>query len=178
MPKPADNTVSEAFLLRLTDAQCDLHAYLTYLVGNREEAKDVLQETNIVLWREASRYDEGRPFLPWAKTVAYYQALTHIEKRARDRLVFDEDLLLLLATADERHHDGMEARLRLLDVCFNKLTRLQQSLIRFRYFHNWPVRRLAEKYAFSANSVSMLLTRIRRQLALCVEAGLKKEAGG
>jgi RNA polymerase sigma-70 factor (ECF subfamily) len=177
MTLPIENTsMSESFLLRLTDAQCDLHAYIVYLVGDREEAKDVLQETNIVLWREASRYDENKPFLPWAKAVAYYQALSHIKKRASNKLVFDEDLLLLLATVDDRRHEDMQERLRLLDVCFEKLTRLQQSVMKFRYFHDWPVRRLARKFAFSEAAASMLLTRIRRQLALCIETAQQKEA--
>jgi RNA polymerase sigma-70 factor (ECF subfamily) len=169
------HTLSEAFLESLTGAQCDLHAYIAYLVGNREEAKDVLQETNLVLWREAARYDAEKPFLPWAKSVAYYQALAHLKKRSRSRLVFDEDLLLLLATADERHHDDMQERLRLLDGCFEKLTHVQQSVIRFRYFHGWSIRRLAKKFAFSEAAGSMLLTRIRRQLAQCIETKMREE---
>ncbi len=170
-------SVSENFVLRLTEVQCNLHAYIAYLVGDREAAKDVLQETNVVLWREAARYDESKPFLPWAKTVAYYQALSHIKKRAHEKLVFDEDLLLLLARADEAHReDNMENRLRVLDRCFAKLTRLQQSVMKFRYFHDWPVSRLAKKFAFSEAAASMFLTRIRRQLAECVETAA--EAGG
>lgn len=170
------HAVSETFLVRLTGVQCDLHAYLAYLVGNREEAKDVLQETNLVLWREAARYDEDKPFLPWAKSVAYYQALSHLKKRSRSKLVFDEDMLLLLASVDERRQDDMQERLRLLDGCFDKLTGLQQSVMKFRYFHAWPIRRLAKKFAFSEAAASMLLTRVRRQLAQCIESRMGEGA--
>jgi len=176
MERAENRTASETFVRRLTQVQCDLHAYITYLVGNRDEASDVLQEANVVLWREAARYDENKPFLPWAKTVAYYQALSHLKKRSRDKLVFDEDLMLLLAATDQDRHDDMQERLRLLDVCFAKLTRQQQSLLKFRYFHDWPVRRLAKRFSFSEAAASMLLTRIRRQLARCIEAARIQEA--
>lgn len=166
---------SESFVVLLTNAQCDLHAYIAYLVGNRDEARDVLQETNLVLWREASRYDNARPFLAWAKAVAYYQALSHLKKRSRDRLVFDEDLMLQLAEADAGHHGDMQERLRMLDVCFKKLTHVQQSVMKFRYFRNWPVRRLAVRFSFSESAASMLLTRIRRQLAACIDRSLAEE---
>ena len=175
MAKQSNNNTSESFVVLLTNAQCDLHAYITYLVGNRDQARDVLQETNVVLWREASRYDGVRPFLPWAKAVAYYQVLTYLKKRSRERLIFDEDLMLLLAEADVGYHDDMQERLRMLDVCFKKLTHLQQSLMKFRYFHEWPVRRLALKFAFSEAATSMLLTRIRRQLAECICNALVEE---
>lgn len=167
---------SESFVIRLTEAQCDLHAYIAYLVGNRDEAMDVLQETNIILWREAARYNADKPFIAWAKSVAYYQALAHLKKKSRDRLVFDEDLLLLLATVDERRANDMQDRLRLLDICFEKLTAFQQSAMKFRYFHGWPVKRLAKRLNSSEAAASMLLTRIRRQLARCIETSLKKEA--
>jgi RNA polymerase sigma-70 factor (ECF subfamily) len=175
MADQANISVTESFVVLLTNAQCDLHTYIAYLVGNRDEARDVLQETNLVLWREASRYDGVRPFLAWAKAVAYYQALSHLKKRSRDRLVFDEELVLLLAESDAGHHEGMQARLRMLDVCFAKLTHLQQSVMKFRYFRNWSVRRLAARFAFSEAAGSMLLTRVRRQLAECIERSLAEE---
>lgn len=174
---PKGQNSSESFVMRLTEAQCDLHAYIAYLVGNRDEAMDVLQETNIVLWRESARYDTDKPFIAWAKAVAYYQALAHLKKKSRDKLVFDEDLLLLLATVDERRENDMQERLRMLDVCFEKLTAFQQSVMKFRYFHGWPVKRLAKRLNASEAAASMLLTRIRRQLARCIETSLSGEAG-
>lgn len=174
-----NSKVAESFVMLLTSVQYDLHTYIAYLVGNPDEAMDVLQETNLVLWREAARYDEKRPFLAWAKTVAYYQVLTHFKKRSRDRLVFDEDMVLLLAEADTGHHSGMQERLRLLDVCFKKLNQMQQAVMKWRYYRDWPVHRIAQKYDCSEASVSMLLTRTRRALAECIERSLvdKREAG-
>ncbi|MDD4623347.1 MAG: sigma-70 family RNA polymerase sigma factor [Kiritimatiellae bacterium] len=170
---------AESFVVLLTGAQCDLQTYIAYLVGNPDDAQDILQDTNLVLWREASRYDAKRPFLAWAKTVAYYQVLTFFKKRSRDRLVFDQDMVLLLAEADSGHHTGMQERLLLLDACFKKLTQMQRAVMKWRYYRDWPVRRIAKKFECSEASISMLLTRTRRALAECIERSLadKREAG-
>ena len=170
---------TESFVMLLTSVQCDLQTYIAYLVGNPDDAQDILQETNLVLWREAARYDAKRPFLAWAKTIAYYQVLTFFKKRSRDRLVFNEDMVLLLAEADAEHHTNMQERLLLLDFCLKKLTQMQKAVLKWRYYHDWPVRRIAKKYACSEAALSMLLTRTRRALAECIERSLaeKREAG-
>lgn len=166
--------VSADFISRLTAAQFELQAYITFLIGNTEDAKDVLQETNQVLWREASAYDVTRPFLPWAKSVAWYQVKTFRTLQTRDRLVFDEELLERVAqTADEAV--DMNRMLEALETCFERLSRPQKAVVRARYFRGKEVNAIAQGLRCSVASVSMLLFRIRDKLGGCVEAALKSE---
>jgi len=175
MDKTAINSVDESFVVLLTSAQCDLHAYVAYLLGGRDEARDVMQETNLVLWREAARYDPTRPFLPWAKSIAYYRVLTHLKKKSRERLVFDEDMVMRLAEVDAGHHDDLHDRLKLLDGCLEKLTPTQRAVIKYRYHMNWAVQQIARKFACSDAAMSMMLTRIRRALAACLKQAMNRE---
>ncbi|MFH1680532.1 MAG: sigma factor, partial [Candidatus Eisenbacteria bacterium] len=43
----------------------DLMRTLVYVVGNREAAEDVFQETWVRVIRGIRRFDPGRPFAPW-----------------------------------------------------------------------------------------------------------------
>jgi len=36
------------------------------MVRNAADADDVLQETNLVLWRKTADFDPAREFMPWA----------------------------------------------------------------------------------------------------------------
>ena len=54
------------FVQLLTGLQSRLYAYLCTLLVRSDDARDVLQETNVVLWKKAADYDPTRPFEPWA----------------------------------------------------------------------------------------------------------------
>jgi RNA polymerase sigma-70 factor (ECF subfamily) len=45
------------------------------LLGDLNEAQNVLQETNMVLWRRSADFADGTGVAAWARKVADYQAL-------------------------------------------------------------------------------------------------------
>ena len=78
------NTRYRAFVTSLEATQCDLRAYVCYLLGNQSAVDDVVQETNLTLCQEWEAYDPSRPFLAWAKTLAYYQVMTYLKTVSRE----------------------------------------------------------------------------------------------
>ena len=164
------------FVSRLTAAQFALRGYIAFLVGTVEEAKDILQDVNVTLWKEAGRYDFSQPFLPWAKSVAWYQVKTFRTLQARDRLVFDEELLARVAAESEGLDEAMQRKLAALEKCVEGLTPGQKLLLRQRYAQGRGVQELAAVLRRSADAVSMLLYRIRDKLGQCVERALAEES--
>ena len=55
---------AEQFVERLGSCQDRLFAYILMLLSNRDAALDVLQETNLVLWRKAAEFDRSRTSRP------------------------------------------------------------------------------------------------------------------
>jgi DNA-directed RNA polymerase specialized sigma24 family protein len=51
----------------LTDHQRGLFAYVVSLLGDVNESQNVLQETNMVLWRRSTDFVEGTDFGAWAE---------------------------------------------------------------------------------------------------------------
>ena len=92
-----DIAQTERFVEHLTSSQPGLYAYITSLMGDRENAKDVLQETNLVLWRKAAEFDEGLSFAAWSSRIAHFQVLAWFRDRGRHRRRFREDLIEVLA---------------------------------------------------------------------------------
>ncbi len=161
---------------RLTGAQSHLYSFICSLMAGTRDARDVLQETNAVLWKKASDYDPDRDFLTWAYTFARYQVMAHRKRAMRDRLVLDEELLDRVAAAVAEGNADLEDRLLALDGCIGKLSDRHRELVRRRYRDGAPVQVIAGEVAKSPATLAVLLHRIRVALARCVERAM--ESGG
>jgi RNA polymerase sigma-70 factor (ECF subfamily) len=167
---------TEQFVQLLTDSQDRLFAYILSLLPNPERARDVLQETNLVLWRKSEDFVPGSVFMAWACKTAYFQVLAYRRDRMRDKHVFSEELLRDLAERSSAVLESYDRRQSALGGCMEKLSPQQQHLVRTRYVDRCTVAQIAEKAAVSAPSIVMALHRIRQKLMDCIERSLGGEA--
>ena len=169
--------VSAAFIRELTRVQLDLRLYIVALVGNPHDAADVLQETNMDLWKKAETYDPARPFLPWAKALAWYQVLKFRTYRKRDRLLFSDALLEVLAErlAVSQGDAGAEHLLEVLDGCMAKLTERQREYLSAKYALKKKVDQMALEFNQSVMAVTAFLYRIRMLLNGCMRKRMSVE---
>ena len=86
----------------LINCQPALYAYILSLLPNREDANDVLQDANLVMWRRSDEFVEGTNFLAWAYQIARYKVLAHHRDCHRDRHIFDDGLFAQLADQADR----------------------------------------------------------------------------
>ncbi len=166
---------TSAFIRLMTDAQFALFSYILLLVSDASDARDVLQDTNLKMLRDASHYSPGTSFIAWAKTLAHYQVLTYRKKRSRDRLVFDEEVFQRLTATLAERPETADRRLDAVNRCLKKLPPDQQALVTAKYFERLPVCQLSERFCCSAAAVVSLLYRVRRLLAKCVRGELAEE---
>ena len=174
--KDGPQSFSESFVARLTDAQFGLFNYISFLLGDSADARDVLQETNLDLWRKASTYDEEQPFLPWARAIAYYQVLTFRKKQSRDRLLFDDELLETMAAQPSGEDEEQFARLSaFLKECRGRLNEFQRAVLAARYEERRSLGEIAQERRCSVPAVGMSLMRIREALGHCLRSKLAEE---
>lgn len=163
------------FAQRLAAAQSSLYAFIVSLLGGRQEAADILQETNLKLCREFHRYDAARPFLPWALTLARFEVMAWRSRQSRSRLVLDDDVAERLADALMTPAADTSRELAALEECLQKLPGPQRALVDERYGSGTPVRTMAGRSGQGENALAALLYRIRRALHECITATLAKE---
>ena len=135
------------FVKLLTDSQSRLYAYLMSLLANTELATEVLQETNVVLLRKSDEFEMGSNFTAWAMAVARYQVMSTRQKYARERLVFDDELIDTLTRDTLEDGDRMEEELHAVSRCLEELPEDHRSMIRGRYYDAKPVAELAKELA-------------------------------
>jgi RNA polymerase sigma-70 factor, ECF subfamily len=158
-------------------SQRKLYAYILTLVPDPDMASDILQQTSMVLWRDSKRFSEGTNFLSWAFRVAYFQVLDFREKRQRDRLRFDKELLDELAAESQPSDSDVDLRVEALRKCLSELPQGQRGLVNRRYSDGVTVAVMAKEEGQSAGSLAVCLHRIRRALLDCIQRRLSTEAG-
>jgi RNA polymerase sigma-70 factor (ECF subfamily) len=163
------------FVQRLTVAQSSLYAFICGLMGGLEQSQDVLQNTNVKLWKRAAEYDAARPFLPWAYSFARWEVMAWRKTQQRSRLVLDDKLLERVAAHFEEQAPQAERELAALERCLAHLPEKQRCVVEARYGRRETVRAIAARLGQPENALAALLYRIRRALHDCITATLAKE---
>jgi RNA polymerase sigma-70 factor (ECF subfamily) len=125
-----------------------------------------MQETALKLWREFDRFDRTREFLPWALRIGYFEVLRFRKKQSRDRLVFSEEFLEMLADesqADPQRDDAAEA----LKTCLAKLDDRSREVLLARYHEDESIAALASRQEVNAHRLYRLLDQARSQVVTC-----------
>lgn len=173
MPDSPPST--ENLILLLTQHQEALFRYIFSLVPCEADARDILQETSVALFRKFDQYDATRPFLPWAYRFAYLQVQKHREKSARSPLLFSEDVMDLLANERTHIEPQLDERLRLLDGCLGKLTPHDKELVTSRYAMRKSAEDMMQRFDMSRRTLFRNLEMLRQRLHECVTHQLQKE---
>lgn len=163
------------FAQRLAAAQSSIYAFVVSLMGGRDEAADVLQETNLKLCREFHRYDGTKPFINWALTLARFEVMAWRTRQSRSRLVLDNDVAERVAEELQTGVREPARELAALERCLQKLPERQRALVEERYRQGRTVRAMAERTGQPENALAAMLYRIRRALQDCITARLAKE---
>ena len=166
----------DAFIRMLTDHQVDLQAFIMSSLGNYSDTMDVLQLTNIALWKKAAQFRPDAKFLPWALKVAKYEILAFMRVRRRDRHTFSPEIVeLMIDVAVERSQDT-STRSNALRDCIKELPERSREFLRIRYSQQQSIRDVAEKTGRSVDAVKSLYLRIRRALGRCIDRKVAAEA--
>ncbi|MFO1482268.1 MAG: sigma-70 family RNA polymerase sigma factor [Verrucomicrobiaceae bacterium] len=173
MPDSPPST--ENLILLLTQHQEALFRYIFSLVPCEADARDILQETSLALFRKFDQYDATRPFVPWAYRFAYLQVQKHREKSARSPLLFSEDVMDLLANERTHIEPQLDERLRLLDGCLGKLTPHDKELVTSRYAMRKSAEDMMQRFDMSRRTLFRNLEMLRQRLHECVTHQLQKE---
>ena len=157
------------FVQLLTSHQGRLYAYVFSLLGNADQARDVMQETNAVLWQKSGDFQLGTNFAAWMMQTAYYQVMAHRQKTTRERLVFDDKMTAELAAVAVDRNELLEQRHARLQYCLAKLSDTNRDLIRARYQDGFELAIIAQKMNRKTNAIKQALFRARAALIDCVK---------
>lgn len=169
----SENQRYETFVALFAHHEPDLRRFIRSLLPTAHDTDEVLQQTAIVIWRKFEQYDPETHFMKWACVIARFEALTYRRKMARDRLVFREDVLDLMAEEGAGEIDNRRSEHEALEACLLAMPEKQRNFLTLAYTPGVKVKELAAEAGSSAAAFYMRLKRLRRQLMQCMESKLQ-----
>jgi len=166
----------ELFLRLYAEHEPALRGFVRSLVPTREDSRDVMQEIAVILWRKFGEIMDSNDFRPWAFGVARYEALAWRRDKARDRLVFSEESIALLADQASTMVKQLDVQREALEECLEKLPAEHRKLVNEAYLNGARIDRLAELQGRTAMTLYKTLHRIRLALVECTRNVLLREA--
>src|SRR5215813_12615297 len=96
-PWAAETEGRKRLIALMTRHQRQIFSYIYVLVPNRSDAEDLLQETSLVICEKFHEFREGTDFVAWACQIAYWRVRYSRQKFARSKVVFDQEIVDVLA---------------------------------------------------------------------------------
>jgi RNA polymerase sigma-70 factor (ECF subfamily) len=174
---PGDLSESlDLFVQQLIDIQGRLRAFIVAALGSQANAADVLQKTNMVIWKKAKEFRQSSDLLPWALSIARYEVLAFVRDYQRDRHVFLEDVTTLVLDAAASEVADPSDRQAALHRCLEKLPERSRVLLWQRYRDGKSIQQICTESGRTKDSVKSRLLRIRRKLETCVKSVLRSSS--
>jgi RNA polymerase sigma-70 factor (ECF subfamily) len=170
----SDTKQTEIFVQQLTECQGRLFGYIYSMLGEHSRAMDVVQETNLVLWRKKAEFRDGAPFMPWALAIARFQVLAHVRDQGRDKCLLDSELVAALSEETEQQVDQLETMRLALRKCMSELPPEKMEVLQLRYYRSMPIAEIAKSIGRRADAVKVALLRLRRGLADCMHRRIQE----
>jgi RNA polymerase sigma-70 factor (ECF subfamily) len=154
-----------------------LTEYITYLVSHRHDAEDLSQELGVIVFHKSADLPPPEEIPRWCRGVARNLAKRYWRRRAAERMALWDDFHNVVDSAyseAEEEQDEWGEHRRLLDDCIQRLSRSARDLLRQHYLEGERSVDIARRIRRSADSVRMMLLRIRRTLGECIRKGLSE----
>jgi len=172
---PTTETTGD-FVQRMISVQSRLYAFIMSLVHNPEQAADVLQQTNLVMWQKSDQFEPGTNFTAWVFQIARYQVMALRQRQRRDRHVYDDETIAAVAAEFEQRSDALDDRITALSHCLGEINEDARELLTRRYRDGLTVQHIAEDLGHPANRVAVRLHRLRVALMECIQRREIQEA--
>jgi RNA polymerase sigma-70 factor, ECF subfamily len=152
--------------------QGKLFAYLYRLIGNRDEAEDILQDVFIKAYKNLHSYDSSRKFSSWIYRIAHNEAVNFIKRKSLRRLVSWEDIS---STKDKLESSSTEAAadddwmrretIKEVSDAINKMPIKYKQVLLLRYFSEKSYEEIGEILGKPVNTVGTLINRAKKKLS-------------
>lgn len=171
----ADPSRKAEFLRLLEAAYHDLYGAGLSVVGNRDDADDVVQEACALLWQKFDEYQEGSNFKKWALTITFNIAKA-ISRRQRQRRGYGlcDEALLKAAQMKTSGSELFELHREILQKCLQKMQQGDRNFLLGCYRHSSTLTRYARKLGMPVETIYTRLKRYRRRLADCMNRHMRE----
>jgi len=156
--------------------QKKLFSYVYRLVGNKEEAEDILQNVFVKAYRNIASFDVERKFSSWIYRIAHNEAINFLKRRNKRKFISWEDIVAskdkMETKSEERSPIDLwireESRLE-VQMALNRLPEKYQKVLMLRYFSEKSYAQIGKIIKSPVNTVGTLINRAKKKLMAIVK---------
>ena len=148
--------------------KASLYRFVRRYIGNADDAYDILQDAFIAAWLDLRRFDPGRPFFPWLRTIALNKCRDRGRRNAvRRRLLalFGAGQPQVAAEPETNDDDATEQRLHRLDQAIAALPSRYKEPLLLTVSGGLTQQQAAEQLGTSTKAVELRIRRAKKELA-------------
>ncbi len=154
-----------------------IYFFIRSMVFNPEDARDTLQDVNVILYRKRHTYKHGTNFKAWALAIARFECLSYLSRYKKMQwTTLDSAVLGQLADQAEQKADCILPWLVALRECIRLQPDDVQRLLESHYHRLTPLDTIASQLQTSVGAVKQKLFRTRKKLRSCVLSRIKRES--
>ena len=174
MPTTDHNDSHERFTRLLLESEPVMLRSILVSVPHRSDAREILQETAVALWRQFDTYDAERPFLNWAMGFSRIETRRFLAKESRRAQLTKQ---AMEALEQEMQHSGEfdNAIETHLATCLGKLNEKARRQVMGYYHEGHSPETLSEREGRTVEAIYKTIQRARRDLQACIERQLNSE---
>jgi RNA polymerase sigma-70 factor (ECF subfamily) len=157
----------EAFGELVTRYQTAVFNVCLRMLGVREEAEDLAQETFIRAFQRLETFDLERPFVPWIRRIATNLCINHLQRKRPVRFTLDEERDQPALAHQETPEDRLEGKqaIKAMKIAIAELLPHYRAVIELRHYQDLSYAEIAEVLDLPISDVKSHLYRARKQLA-------------
>lgn len=132
------------------------------MLGNRQDAEDVMQEVCLKIWKEASRWKPRAKFSTWLYRVLLNACIDH----KRKRVIFADDALEDIPSADPSFDERLmlEQSSLLVRQSLQRLPDRQRAAVILSYYEDMSNQEAADAMGLALGAYQQLLFRAKQNL--------------
>ena len=160
-----------------------LRGFVRSLLPTWRDVDDVMQEVGLTCWRKFASFgdetdvaDEATQFIRWACVIARFEALRHRRNCARDRLIFNADVMALLADDAEARAATAEAERQAVQHCLGRLAEPERRLVLSIHTPGDSVAKIAADTGQKARRLYSKVNMLRSLIQDCVQQRLEGQS--
>lgn len=170
-----DDENYKVYVSLLQKHEAALRCFIRSLMPSWNDVDDVMQEVSLVLWEKFSEFDQNSHFLKWAYVIARFKVMNFQSKKGREKLQFDEDLMMLMAKECEEEEDIRKSEEKALWDCIEHLPLARKQLLLSTSQKGVSMKSIAEKIGKTPKSVYRTIDRLKIMLQRCIQQKLLEE---
>ena len=152
-----------------------IRRFVRSLLPTREGVDDVMQETALECWKKfedfhsTSSDESSEEFIRWACVIARYKAMSWQRDRKRDRLVFRESVIEVLAADALEGIDQQTEERQAIEVCLSHFDDSQRRLLLSVHSPGQSVARIAAESGEKVRRLYSRINTLRKRLLECMQ---------